>query len=84
MGQVESKRNADAWLTSDVFDLDETGSLEAEAALEKARALLLLDQPDLAAIHEADKHLQAAPSATDRFWMRWSAWRDLHIKGKRP
>ncbi|MCB9529626.1 MAG: ATP-binding protein [Myxococcales bacterium] len=73
------KGDANGWLTSDVFDLQVPGSVEAETALLRAKALLVADAPDPAAIAEVDALLKAALSSTDRFWVRWSAWRDTHL-----
>lgn len=67
--------DANAWLTSGAFDLQEARSLEAEEAVTAALALLRLDDPDPQKLNDADKRLRAALSDTDPFWMRWSAWR---------
>lgn len=71
--------DADAWLTSDIFDLHEARSIEAETALRRARALVKADEAEADQIREVDGLLQAALSATDRFWLRWSAWRDAQL-----
>lgn len=70
---------ADDWLTSEIFDLDETGSVAAEQALKAARHLLLEDAPAPEDIERADAALKATLGGTDRFWLRWSAWRDAQL-----
>lgn len=66
--------DANAWLTSSVFDLKEARSLEAEEALEAARALLREPQPTDEAVETVDEQLRAALGDTDRFWLRWSQY----------
>ena len=64
-----------------VLVIEMTGSLEAyEAAMDRARELVRsghLEQ-DLCEqdIVDADAALRCVLTGTDRFWMRWSAWRD--------
>ena len=64
------------WLTSEAFDLKEGRSLEAEEAITRARALLR--KPNVAdeEVEEVDKLLRAALGEIDRFWVRWSEFRD--------
>jgi AAA domain, putative AbiEii toxin, Type IV TA system len=70
------------WLTSEAFDLKDARSLEAENALEKARALLRSKQPTSAAARKIDAELRAAGlSDIDPFWVRWSAFVD-RLAGK--
>lgn len=71
--------SADAWLTSPIFDLEDTGSIPAEEARALALAVLRQDNPDPAQIEEADRKLRATLSSTDRFWLRWAAWRDERL-----
>jgi len=68
----EKEGDVSDWLTSAVFGLDEARSVEAEAAIKRARSLLLA-QPaasaaELRAAHEAIEH---ALSPTDPFFVRW-------------
>lgn len=72
--------DADAWLTSPIFDLKIPRSVEAETALLRAKALLIEAAPDPTEIAEVDDLLKAALSSTDRFWVRWSAWREEHLQ----
>lgn len=64
------------WLTSEAFDLKSPRSLEAEAAIEQARALLRRPQrPVLAEALKVHEALQAAALPDiDPFWVRWGAF----------
>lgn len=64
------------WLTSEAFDLKEARSLEAERAITDALELLKLPSPSQEEIQRVDKELRASLSDIDRFWVRWSAFRD--------
>jgi hypothetical protein len=66
--------DASAWLTSDVFDLAEPGSLPAQQAITEALALLQEDEPASEHIAEVTEKLAAVLGDTDRFWLRWSAF----------
>lgn len=68
--------DASSWLTSSVFELQEARSLEAETALEKARGLLKTQRPRPEEVQEVDQLLKASLSDTDKFWIRWSAYRN--------
>ncbi|MBL8618405.1 MAG: ATP-binding protein [Deltaproteobacteria bacterium] len=61
-----------AWLTSDVFDLDEARSLEGERAIQQAFAALRADPPDAEALRAATANLRAAVPGDDPLWPRWS------------
>ena len=76
--QREFVRRGDvvAWLTSDAFDLREGCSLEAEKAILAAQDLLRKPKASTADIDRVDAMLRASLSDTDRFWMRWSQFRD--------
>ena len=67
--------SAGAWLTSEAFDLaTDRGSVEAEAAIVRARALLRDANPELPAIMAAHEALRAALPDVDEFWVRWNAF----------
>ncbi|MFB1490563.1 MULTISPECIES: AAA family ATPase [unclassified Thiocapsa] len=68
--------DANAWLTSSAFDLKEPRSLEAELAMTQALALLRKESPSLAEIDKVDAALRGVLSDIDRFWVRWSQYRD--------
>ena len=67
--------SAGAWLTSEAFDLaTDRGSVEAETAIVRARALLRDPDPSLAEIMAAHEALRAALPDVDAFWVRWNAF----------
>jgi hypothetical protein len=88
-GNVELKEfgwarrgDANAWLTSSVFDLKEPRSVEAEEAMTAALSLLRQDSPDLEEVERVDGLLRSSLSDIDRFWVRWSAYRDSLAEGR--
>jgi len=61
------------WLTSEAFDFKSARSLEAESAIEKARAILRSASPTLKEAQIVDEELRrAALPDIDPFWVRWS------------
>ena len=67
--------SAGAWLTSEAFDLaTDRGSVEAEAAIVRARALLRDPEPSLAEVMTAHEALRTALPDVDAFWVRWNAF----------
>jgi hypothetical protein len=67
--------DVNSWLSSEIFDLGEPRSIEAEAAMQRALALLRHEQPQsLAEIESVDAELRKVLSDVDRFWVRWSAF----------
>ncbi len=64
--------DANAWLTSSVFDLSQPRSIEAEDALKDAFELLRCPEASDEAVRRVDGKLKAALGDTDRFWMRWT------------
>ena len=70
--------DASAWLTSDVFDLAEPGSLPAQQAITEALALLQDDEPTQAHVAEVTAKLAAVLGDTDRFWLRWAGFAREH------
>jgi AAA domain, putative AbiEii toxin, Type IV TA system len=65
--------DANSWLISDVFDLKEPRSLEAEQALEKARAALREPGLSILEVRKIHHELHAVLKDTDPFWLRWEA-----------
>jgi hypothetical protein len=60
------------WLTSEAFDLKCARSLEGEAAIEKARALLREPSPKVEQARAIDQDLRRAGLPDiDPFWVRW-------------
>lgn len=78
------KGDVNGWLSSDIFNLQEPRSIEAERALVKAFTLLRdlnatvqgqkFSREQKAAIRAVDKELRASLSDVDRFWVRWSSF----------
>jgi hypothetical protein len=75
------------WLTSEAFDLRKARSLEAEAAIETALALLREEDSSWEDVKAADKQLrEAGLPDIDPFWVRWGQFveeRKPTRKGKR-
>ena len=63
------------WLTSEAFDLKIARNLDAEAAIERAKALLRRSgEPTLKEAREVDRLLrEAGLPDIDPFWVRWGA-----------
>jgi hypothetical protein len=74
------RRHGDAnrWLTSDVFDLDEARSLAAERAIKDALALLRANHASADDVRDVTGALKATLGETDRFWVRWSEFAAKH------
>ncbi|WP_313650317.1 AAA family ATPase [Pseudomonas soli] len=80
------KGDVNGWLSSDIFNLQEPRSIEAERALTKAFTLLRsinttahekkFTREEKKAIRDADQDLRGSLSDVDRFWVRWSSFRD--------
>ena len=67
--------SAGAWLTSEAFDLaTDRGSVEAETAIVRARALLRDSDPRLEDVMAAHEALRAVLPDVDAFWVRWNAF----------
>jgi len=67
--------DANGWLNSPLFDLEEPRSIEAEVALRQAHALLRRrDAATPAEVEQVDALLRGALGDVDRFWVRWSAF----------
>lgn len=73
LSKVPWRRQGDAnrWLTSEALDLAIPRSLEAEAALQRADALLREAEPDPAALREVNEELRRVLPDDDSFWARW-------------
>jgi AAA domain, putative AbiEii toxin, Type IV TA system len=63
--------DSSAWLTSEIFDLGEARSLEAEQAIANAEGAL--DRPDISPeqLREVHRRLREVLKDTDQFWPRW-------------
>lgn len=75
----ERKGDADAWLTSDVFELPEAMSIPAERAREKAAMLMAPEaNPTAEAYAAVDSELRAVSAEGDVFLMRWRHFGEKH------
>ncbi len=78
------KGDVNAWLASEVFNLKEPASVQAEEALEQARSFLretvktsnVLTATQRLKLQEIDSRLRASLSEVDAFWIRWSQFRE--------
>lgn len=68
----------DAWLTSEIFDLRHARSLEAETAIEKAKALQRQEQPNAEEIRIVSDQLVESLASDDEFWPRWLYFAERH------
>lgn len=63
---------ADQWLTSEVFGLIEPRSRDAEQAIEKAKELQLMADPQQEEVQEISEWLKKVLAADDEFWPLWT------------
>lgn len=83
------KGDVNAWLASEVFNLKEPVSVEAEEALGYARAFLQtaarannpLTPEQKAQLQSIDDQLRASLGELDPFWIRWSRFRE-QVRGR--
>lgn len=68
----------DAWLTSEVFDLRHARSLEAEKAIERAKAVQKLKAPTTEEVKAVSNELIESLASTDEFWPRWLYFAEQH------
>ena len=68
--------DANSWLTSDIFELGEPRSVEAERAMQRALDLYVQRDPDPRTIARLDDELHRLLPETDAFLRRWCAFRD--------
>jgi hypothetical protein len=61
----------DAWLTSEIFELKQPTSQEAENALERAKKILGQEKPSANEIKEVSDQLGKTLPPEDSFWLRW-------------
>lgn len=64
------------WLTSEAFDLREPRSLEAEEAILKAIEIVQAQSATPSEIRAVDRALKRSLSDVDRFWLRWTEFRN--------
>jgi hypothetical protein len=83
------KGDVNAWLASNVFNLKEPVSVQAEQALGLARAFLLtaakasnsLTSEQKTQLQAIDDQLRASLGELDPFWIRWSQFRE-QVEGR--
>lgn len=61
----------DAWLTSDVFGLGQSRSLEGEQTIQAAKALQEEDDPNSEDVQKISDQLLKYLAENDEFWSRW-------------
>jgi hypothetical protein len=68
----------DSWLMSETFELRHARSLEAEDAIEAAKALQQQDAPRTKDIQNVSEQLTRYLAAEDEFWPRWIYFASQH------
>ena len=76
--EFEKRGSADSWLTSNVFDLGQPRSIEAEEAIEEAKNLQKQKAPSKDAIINTSKKLLDLLAPHDTFWIRWNYFAEKH------
>jgi hypothetical protein len=66
--------DANSWLVSELFDLAEPRSLEAEQAIQQAEALMSRETVPAEEFHEVRQKLRSSLPDVDPFWLRWGFW----------
>ena len=61
----------DRWLTSEVFELSEARSIDAETAIKAALKLQRKSKPKVEDVERISDLLMQSLSAEDSFWPRW-------------
>ncbi|MDM8526992.1 AAA family ATPase [Anaerolineales bacterium HSG24] len=70
---------ADSWLRSELFELDQPRSEEAEQAIEDAKKLQARDDVTTEEVRELSERLMKyLPTHGDRFWPRWTYFAEQH------
>lgn len=67
-----------SWLTSDVFEMKQARSKEAELAITEAIELQLQEEPSVEDIRKVSERLIALLPAEDQFWPRWVFFAERH------
>ena len=70
--------DANRWLTSDIFELAEARSLEAEAAIKQATQLQMQSKPSKKEIQRVHNVLARLLSPLDPFWPLWRYFAKQH------
>jgi len=67
-----------SWLVSEVFELRNARSVEAENTIDQAKALQLKADPQKEDVQIISSKLQNYLSAQDEFWPRWTYFAKKH------
>ncbi len=70
--------SADSWLMSDIFEMKQPRSIEAEHAIEDAKALQMSDKVTKEDVQEVSQRLLKYLSDRDKFWPRWTFFAEQH------
>ncbi|WP_426744478.1 ATP-binding protein [Myxococcus faecalis] len=72
----QRRGDANSWLVSEIFDLREPRSLEAEQAMQRAETLMEQSSKGVSfeAFIQVRDALRASLPDVDPFWMRWRFW----------
>ena len=70
--------DATGWLTSEIFELEEARSLEAEAAIKAATRLQMQAKPVYIEVQRVDTELARLLSPLDPFWPLWRYFAQVH------
>jgi hypothetical protein len=76
--KFEKRGSADSWLVSDIFELRQPRSVEAETMIERAKALQKLDKPNKDEIKDITDQLLKLLPPHDTFWIRWNYFAEKH------
>lgn len=68
----------DSWLMSDVFELNSTGSVESEEAIERAKSIQLQNDPNHNEIKKIDQELKRLLAVDHEFWPLWKYFAEQH------
>ncbi len=69
----------DSWLRSDIFELEQARSFEAEKAIEDAKKLQVQDNISEEEVREvSDRLMRYLPTHGDGFWPRWTFFASQH------
>ena len=69
--EFEKRGSIDSWLSSDVFEIQQPGSTEREAAIQEAIRVQHLPNPTKSDVQTATNRLRNHLPAEDPFWVRW-------------
>lgn len=76
--EFQRRGSADSWLVSEIFELKQPRSLEAERIIEKAKRIQSEHSPKKNQIEEISKQLHDVLPSHDTFWIRWNYFAEQH------